>query len=115
MDQVAKVNITTEADSAADEMHAALNDGFESGKVSKTELLSWVILFFRKSSFEKFKDKIRSDHFDDVAHLESVIRELKEARKQARDVDVAKLLAPVTARVKEHPLPKSNKTPPKTA
>ena len=92
--------MSASADEMLGEMQKETNDGFESGKVSKTELLSWIVQHFRKSAFQKSKDQFRNDHFDEVAHLRSVIREIEAAKKQSREVDLSQLLAPVSLRQK---------------
>jgi hypothetical protein len=51
------------------------------GRVSKNELLSWIVSEFRKAHFKKSLAKIRDDHFDEVLHLEAKIEELKAAKK----------------------------------
>jgi hypothetical protein len=58
-----------------------VNDGFAGGRVSKTDLTTWIILDFEKYRIEDNLEKIRKDHFDQVAYLESVLKEMKLARK----------------------------------
>jgi len=96
--KLAKLAATPVADEALDRMVKATNDGFTAGRLTKTELLSWAILYFERHSFEKCVEKIREAHFDQVAYLESVVREMKGARKSGADgKNLAELLAPLTA------------------
>ncbi|MBI3556392.1 MAG: hypothetical protein HY074_09035 [Deltaproteobacteria bacterium] len=95
--KIAKFTGTTETEQAADRMVQAVNDGFSGGRVTKHEMVSWAILYFEKHCFLDCMERIRQDHFDQVAYLESVLREAKKARKEGQpNVDLGALLSPIT-------------------
>ncbi len=96
----AKIVISTDADKDLEKMVLAVNDGFQAGRVRKNELASWIIRFFEDGHFAKQIQAIRSDHFDEVAHLESVIKQIKAARDGEGSVELNSLLAPVLQRQK---------------
>ena len=98
MEQLPKVAISTEADACLEQVRRSVNNGFTSGKVNKGQLASWIIMNFSASLTPKFIDKIRSDHFDEIAHLEAVVKQLKEARESNASVAVHDLLTPVLQR-----------------
>ena len=97
--KLAKLSSSPQADEALDRMVKATNEGFTAGRLSKTDFLSWIILHFERHSFERSIEKIRAAHFDQVAYLKSIVKELESARKAGQDGDrnLAALLAPLTS------------------
>ena len=96
MEQLPKITITTQADLALEIMLKSVNDGFVSGRVKKTQLASWIILHFQAKRFAKQLGKIRSDHFDRLAHLKSIVRKMEEAKRHDQNLELGHLLSPLT-------------------
>jgi len=95
--QVAKLSSSVQADEALDRMVKVTNEGFTAGRLTKTEMLSWVVQYFEEHLFEKCMEKIREAHFDQVAYLKNVVKEMESARKAGTDTqDLGALLAPLT-------------------
>jgi hypothetical protein len=110
MEQMPKVVITTDADQSLEAMLKEVNEGFTSGRVKKTQLASWIIHHFRKKVFGKQIEKIRADHFDQIAHLKAVIKQIEEAKRTDANFELDKLLSPLNSGA-----PKARKpTPAKT-
>ncbi len=65
--KTAKTSILLVADQVLDRMVIQVNDGFTGGKISKTDLASWIIRYFENHDLEGNLEKIRKDHFDQVA------------------------------------------------
>ena len=94
--KIAKLSSTISADEALDRMIKATNEGFNAGRVTKTELLSWIVDYFETHSFERSIEKIRRSYFDDVAYLKGVVKDLEIARREGKDTkDITTLLAPL--------------------
>ena len=94
--KISKFTGTAEMDQALDRMVQASNAGFTGGRVTKHDLLSWIAIYFERECFKETLDKIRQDHFDQVAHVESVLKLAKQARKTGAPApDLAALLSPV--------------------
>jgi hypothetical protein len=68
-------------------------DGYLGGKVSKADLVSWIIVEFEKSSFEKSVEDIRKQSFDQLRYLESFVKLLKRSRKNGEAIPVFDLPA----------------------
>lgn len=99
--KIAKIGASLEADQSLDRMLPKINEGFTGGRVTKNDLASWVILYFEKHNLDGAIDKIRKDHFDQLAYLESVVKEMKQARKSGSSMpDINALLAPVASQIK---------------
>lgn len=102
--KIAKIGVSTEADQALDRMVAKTNEGFTGGRVSKNDLTSWIIEHFENHGLDAVIEKIRKEHFDSVAYLESVVREMKQARRNGAALpDINTLLAPVASQIKSIP------------
>lgn len=97
-ERISKITILFEADQVLDQMVLKVNEGFTGGRVTKSDLSSWIIRFFNDHALESNLEKIRKDHFDQVAYLETVVKEMKQARKNGLESpDLTSLLAPVTS------------------
>jgi fatty acid/phospholipid biosynthesis enzyme len=95
--KIAKFTGSLEADEVLIKMVDVVNDGFNGGRVTKHEMLSWLILKFEKSIFKDLIDEIRNDHFDQLAYLEAVLKEAKRARRQGlAPVDLSSTLSAAT-------------------
>lgn len=98
-----KVLISINAHADLEQMVSEVNDGYTGGRVSKMQLLTWLVIYFRQNCLRSCIDGIRKAHFDELAHLKSVVRNLERAKKSgASDVDLKKLLAPVLANQNGH-------------
>lgn len=80
--QIAKVTLSIQADSALNRMLIEANKDFTGGKITKHQLLSWFVLSQDGAPFQRSIEKVQREHFDQVAHLESVLKRIKKARKQ---------------------------------
>lgn len=98
----AKIVISNNADQDLEAMKDHVNEDV-SGKVTKSQLASWIISFFKATYFPKHVQTIRSDHFDEIAHMEEVVKKMKAARDAGGSVEVGGLLAPVIQRQKGNP------------
>lgn len=94
-----KVLISINADADLEQMTREINEGYTGGRVSKAQLLTWLVVYFRKNFFRECIDGIRIAHFDKLAHLKSVVKNLEQAKKSGTsDVDLKALLAPVLSK-----------------
>jgi hypothetical protein len=94
--KIAKFTGSIEAEAALDRMVRAANDGFSGGRVTRHDLVSWMFHYFEKQCFQGCIERIRQDHFDQVAYLESVLKQAKQARRSGTAApDLAELLSPL--------------------
>ena len=91
-----KVLVSISADSDLEQMVSEVNDGFTGGRVTKTQFLSWMVQYFRNNYFRNCVEEVRSVHFDKLAHMRSIVKEMEQAKKSGKiDLDLQELLAPV--------------------
>ena len=95
MEASTKIQLSSQAEQAVEEMWKLINEGFLSGRVTKRQLVAWIILDFQNKRFAASMKKIRDDHFDELAHLRSLVKQAEEAKRQGRDGDVKSLLSSV--------------------
>ena len=58
-----------------------MNDGFKAGKVNRRQLVNWVLSQACQSFTESDLKAIRSDHFDEFAMFETILRQAKQNGK----------------------------------
>lgn len=56
-----------------------VNDGFGGGKVNRTQIANWILMRFSEELDDAAIKEIRMEHFDEVAVLESILRQAKES------------------------------------
>ena len=96
--KLAKLSASLDADKALDRMTQNANEGFSGGRITKTQLLSWILIYFDKTHFAELRPSIQRGHFDHMAHFESMVAEMKRARKAGESPpDLTSLLAPLLA------------------
>ena len=96
--EIAKFTGSLEMEQAVERMATTVNDGFTGGRVTRHNLISWAVLYFEKNSFQECVERIRQDHFDQMAYLESVLRQAKQAKKAgANAVEISTILSTATA------------------
>ena len=89
----AKVTMSHTANEAMQKMFNMVNKDFKGGKITKHQLLSWIVIEFETTSFQKCIRKIQTDHFDKMAYLEITLREAKRAKNNGSDLfEVNKIL-----------------------
>ena len=80
-DKLQRITVSKEAQNALGAITDRVNDGFLGGKVNLTQMTNWLLLRFQNELDEAQIKEIRAEHFDEVAMLESVLRQAKESGK----------------------------------
>jgi hypothetical protein len=89
---LAKVGIQRVADERIDQALSRVNEGFEGGRVSKTDFLSWLIVDAVERLDDATIDEIRKAHFNQVAYLDGLVKRLKVAQRNNLTDDERALL-----------------------
>jgi hypothetical protein len=85
-DEFVKVTISKRAETASATLLTKINDGFEGGRVSRQDLISWVLTRFAEECSEPDIRAIRADHFDEIALLELCLKKSKQAGSLPSDL-----------------------------
>ncbi len=84
-EKLQRIAVSREAQNALKTVTDRVNDGFNGGKVGRTEIANCIILQFQSDLDELKIKEIRAEHFDEVAMLESILRQAKESGKVPTD------------------------------
>ena len=76
-----RLSATREADEALSRIVDRVNDGFNGGRVTRMQALSWLLIRQADSLPETTILEIRAEFFDEVALLESILRQAKATGK----------------------------------
>ena len=90
--KIAKITMSLDAEVLLNQMVAKANDGFTGGKVTKHDLLSWVVTCFAENYFERNVERMQQDHFDRLTHVDNLIRRIKKARHEGVEDNEAEQL-----------------------
>lgn len=77
-EELHRITISRGAERALTSIVDRVNDGFAGGKVNRTQIANWVLLRFSEGLDDATIKEIRLEHFDEVAVLESILRQAKE-------------------------------------
>ena len=83
--KVQRIVVSNESWVALKAITDKVNDGFNGGRVNQAEIANWIISRFQSDLDEAQIKEIRAEHFDEVAMLESVLRQAKESGKVPTD------------------------------
>lgn len=73
-----RVLISQESNRHLDDLAARVNDGFDAGKITRPQILSWVLRRFAEAAGEDEIQELRAAHFDRIAYLEALLKRAKE-------------------------------------
>lgn len=73
-----RVLISQESNHLLDELTTRINDGFEAGRVTRPQILSWILRRFAETAGEEEIQELRAAHFDRIAYLEALLKRAKE-------------------------------------
>jgi len=78
-EELHRITVSKGAERALTSIVERVNDGFSGGKVNRTQIANWVLTRFSDSLSDAEIKEIRMEHFDEVAVLESILRQAKES------------------------------------
>ena len=84
-EKIQRITASKEALNALKAVTDKVNDGFNGGRVNQTQMANWIILRFQNELDDVQIKEIRAEFFDEVAMLESVLRQAKESGKVPMD------------------------------
>ena len=85
-DEFVKVTISKKAEGTTSDLLAKVNNEFEGGRISRQDLISWVLTRFAEECSEPDIRAIRADHFDEIALLELCLKKSKQAGSLPSDL-----------------------------
>lgn len=80
-EDIQRSTVSRQAQEAVAAIVERVNDGFVGGKVNRTQLANWIILKFQERLSDTEIKEIRSEHFDEITLIESILKQAKESGK----------------------------------
>jgi hypothetical protein len=80
-EDILRITVSRQGERALLEVMDQVNDGFNGGRVSKTQMANWILKRFKDDLDDSLIRDIRADHFDEVMVLESILRAARETGK----------------------------------
>ena len=77
--KLSKIAVSTAADEALSKSLEQINQDFEGGRVTKTELASWYLLNAAESLDAQTTERIQNAHFNQVAYLEALAKKMRSS------------------------------------
>ena len=84
---LAKIAISSSADEALVKSLERVNQNFEGGRVTKTDLASWLIQRASDSLTDAVIEEIHQAHFNQVVYLEALVKKLKASGRENLGVE----------------------------
>jgi len=81
IEEVQRIAVSKEAQDAISEVMERVNSGFFGGKVNRMQIANWALIHLKEVLSEANIMQIRSEHFDEITLLESILRRAKENGK----------------------------------
>jgi len=85
-EEIHRITVSKAAEEAITAIMERVNDGFDGGKVNRTQIASWIVMHFNETYGDSEIKDIRSENFDEVAMLESILRRAKKTGKVPSDI-----------------------------
>lgn len=80
-DEIQRITVSKLGQDALTAIVERVNDGFIGGKINRTQAANWIMMRFNENLTDIEIREIRSEHFDEVAVLEAILRKAKESGK----------------------------------
>lgn len=84
-EEIQRITVSKEAQGALGNIVDRVNNGFDGGRVNRTQIANWILLRFNSEFDENQIKEIRAEHFDEMAMLEAILRKAKESGKVPTD------------------------------
>jgi len=90
-DEIQRITVSKQVQDLIAVVVERVNDGFIGGKVNRTQIANWIIQKFSERLTDTEVKEIRSNHFDEITLLESILRQAKASGKVPTELKEALL------------------------
>ncbi len=90
-EKIAKTTMSLQAETLLNQMVTKANHDFTGGRVTKHDMLSWIVTCFSENYFDRNLERIHQDHFDRLAHVDHLLKSIKKARSEGIENSDAEL------------------------
>ena len=83
---IIRIFISKQSEAALNDITDAVNEGFESGRVSRSDIANHMIMKFKNELGEPSIQLIRNEHFSLVTHMERLLKKIKNGEKVPQSI-----------------------------
>ena len=87
-EEVHRINISKMAEESLGEVVNRVNEGFEGGRVNRTQMANWILLKFSSQCSEADIQQIRAENVNELAVLEAILKKAKKTGKLPSEVSL---------------------------
>ena len=85
-EEVHRINVSKMAEEALSEVMERVNDGFEGGRINRTQMANWILMRFASQCSDADIQQIRSENVNELAVLEAILKKAKKTGKLPSEV-----------------------------
>ena len=83
---IIRIFISKQSEAALNDITDAVNEGFESGRVSRSDIANHMIMKFKNELSDPSIQLIRNEHFSIVTHMERLLKKIKNGEKVPQSI-----------------------------
>ncbi len=80
-EEILRITVSRAAEEALVGIVDRVNDGYEGGKVNRTQIANWVLIRAQETMQDNDIKDIRAEHLDEFAFMEALVRKAKKSGK----------------------------------
>ena len=83
---IIRIFISKQSEVALNDITDAVNEGFDAGRVSRSDVANHMIMKFKNELGEPSIQLIRNEHFSLVTHMERLLKKIKNGEKVPQSI-----------------------------
>jgi len=83
---IIRIFISKQSEVALNDITDAVNEGFDAGRVSRSDVANHMIMKFKNELSEPNIQLIRNEHFSLVTHMERLLKKIKNGEKVPQSI-----------------------------
>lgn len=83
---IIRIFISKQSEVALNDITDAVNEGFDAGRVSRSDVANHMIMKFKNELSEPCIQLIRNEHFSLVTHMERLLKKIKNGEKVPQSI-----------------------------
>ncbi len=83
---IIRIFISKQSEVALNEITDAVNEGFDAGRVSRSDVANHMIMKFKNELSDPSIQLIRNEHFSLVTHMERLLKKIKNGEKVPQSI-----------------------------
>jgi hypothetical protein len=85
-DEVHRIGVSKMAEEALMEVLERVNNGFEGGRINRTQMANWILVRFASQCSDTDIQQIRAENVNELAVLEAILKKARKTGKLPSDM-----------------------------